>query len=127
MAGSGRKNADDALLTALASGATIREAAERARLSERTVYRRLQDPAFRGKVKEARGEMVSRALGKLADGAAEAVDTLRGLLTAGSDAARLGAARCILETGNRLREAVELEARITELERRLSNELAMPR
>jgi hypothetical protein len=41
MAGSGRKNADAALLAALAGGATVQEAASSAGISERTAYRRL--------------------------------------------------------------------------------------
>ena len=43
----GRKNADDAVLLALACGATVAQAAHRAGVSERTVYRRLKDPASR--------------------------------------------------------------------------------
>jgi hypothetical protein len=42
----GRKNADAALLTALAGGATVRRAAEQAEVSERTAYRRLEDAGF---------------------------------------------------------------------------------
>jgi transposase len=118
MADNGRKKGNAPLLAALAAGATVREAAKRAGVGERTAYRRLADPAYRRRVTEARAEMVSRALGKLADGAAEAVETLRALLRSDSDSARLGAARCILETGNRLRESVEMEQRLTDLEKR---------
>ena len=44
MADNGRKKGNARLLPALAAGATVREAAERAGLGERTVYRRLADP-----------------------------------------------------------------------------------
>lgn len=59
------------------------------------------------------------ALGKLADASAAAVDTLRGLLSSESDTARLGAARSILELGNKLRESVDIEERLAALEKRL--------
>ena len=56
--------------------------------------------------------------GKMADGMAEAADTLRGLLNAEGENVRLGAARSILELGTKLRDAVEIEERLVELERR---------
>ena len=117
MAARGRKNADDALTVALAVGATVQEAARKAGIGERTVYRRLADPAFRRRVAELRGEMIGRALGKMADGMTAAADTLRKLLKAEGESVRLGAARSILELGNKLRESVELEERLCALER----------
>ena len=61
MAGGGRKNGDPVLAAALASGGTWKEAAEAAGVSERTVGRRLKDPAFRGTVSRLREEIFSRA------------------------------------------------------------------
>jgi HEAT repeat protein len=120
MAENGRaKRGDEALLLALAGGATVRDAARSAGIGERTATRRLADPGFRRRVAENRADMVARALGKLADGATEAVDTLRKLLGAEADTVKLGAARSILELGTKLREAVELEERLAELERRI--------
>jgi len=106
------------LLAALAGGATNAEAAKRAGIGESTVYRRLKEVAFRTQVNDARRAMVERAVALLADASAEAVLTLRALLTAESDTARLGAARSILELGSKLRESVEMEARLSELEQR---------
>jgi hypothetical protein len=57
---------DDALILELASSSTVRVAAERAGVGERTVYRRLDDPAFRRRVSEARGELFSAAMCRLA-------------------------------------------------------------
>jgi hypothetical protein len=110
----------DALALALASGKTITEAAAIAGLSRRTATRRVADPTFRLRVAELRAEMVGRALGKMADGMAAAADTLRGLLDAEGESVRLGAARSILELGNKLRESVELEQRLADLEQRLA-------
>jgi hypothetical protein len=120
MAENGKEaRADALLLTALAAGATVRDAARRAGVSERTAHRRLADPAFRQRVTEARAGMVERALGQLADGSSEAVGTLRKLLKAKADPVKLSAARTILEMGNKLRESVELTQGIAALEQRL--------
>jgi hypothetical protein len=116
MAETGRRKGDPALLAALAAGQTLRDAAAAAGVGERTAGRRWADPAFRGRVAELRAEMVGRALGKMADGMAEAAGVLRQLLGADREAVRLGAARALLELGTRLRESVELEERIRALE-----------
>jgi hypothetical protein len=119
MAENGRRKGEDTLLLALASGQTVRDAARAAGVGERTAARRWADPAFRRRVTRLRAELVERATGQLADGMAEAVATLRRLLTAEGESVRLGAARSILELGNRLREAVELEGRLRAVEDRL--------
>jgi hypothetical protein len=69
MADIGRRKADTALLLALASGQTIRDAAQAACIGERTATRRGADTAFWRRVAELRGEMIGRALGRVADGA----------------------------------------------------------
>lgn len=122
MAHRGRENADGALVLFLATGLTVEAATRKAHVSPRTVHRRLADPDFRRRVTEARADMVQRALGKLADGSTEAVETLRQLLKAEAENVRLGAARSILELGNRLRESVDLEQRLAILEQRHKGE-----
>lgn len=113
----GRRNADEALALAVATGQTLRDAAQQVGIGERTASRRWADPGFRRRVSELRGDMVQRSLGRMADGMAEAADVLRQLLAAESESVRLGAARSLLELGVRLRESVELEERIATLER----------
>jgi len=112
----GRRNGDSALIAGLAAGAKVEDAARSAGMSGRTAYRRLEDPAFRRRVSEARGQALERALGRLADTSGAAAETLAALLSAESETARLGAARSILELGSKLRESAELEARIAALE-----------
>jgi hypothetical protein len=112
----GRRNADEALALAVATGQTLRDAADAVGIGERTASRRWADAGFRRRVAHLRAEMVQRAMGKMADGMAEAADTLRQLLKAEAESVRLGAARSILELGNKLRETVELADRIGELE-----------
>jgi hypothetical protein len=51
----------------------------------------------------------------------EAADTLRQLARKGSsESVRLGAARSILEFGVKLRDSVEMEERVAELEQRVA-------
>jgi len=116
VAGSGRRKANDRLALQLAAGRTVVEAALSAGISERTAYRRLEDSIFRRRVSTLRGEMVGRATGRLADESSKAVATLAALLSAESESVRLGAARSILELGTKLREATEIEQRLTALE-----------
>lgn len=98
MAGRGKKNVDDALLLALASGASIAKAAEKAGCSESTVRRRLADADFRAKVNDARNEMVRGAIGRLASLGIEAADELQRLIEDGKDDnVKLGAARAVLQ------------------------------
>ena len=113
------KNGEDQLITALASGTTVREAAKLAGVTERTVYRRLEDAEFRSHVQEARTVMFEQALGAVASAGVSAAQTLRDLLRASSESVRLGAARSVLELGSRLRENIELEERLSALEQLL--------
>jgi hypothetical protein len=116
-----RKKAEDALLLALACGATAESAARQCRVSERTVFRRLADPDFRRRLQELRADMVLRTSGALTAASTESVRTLLELQKpTHSGTVRLGAARAILEIGMRLREVVELEARLAALEAAIS-------
>ncbi|MFO0804414.1 MAG: hypothetical protein U0791_14985 [Gemmataceae bacterium] len=112
-----RKKNEDPLLLALACGATVDAAARQCGLSDRTVYRRLQDDEFQKRLTEVRADMVQRSSSMLTAAAGEAVRTLLALLKPPTSAAvRLGAARAILEVGLKIRQMVELEDRMSELE-----------
>lgn len=118
-----RKKNEDALLVALACGATVENAARQCDLSERTIYRRLGEPDFKRRLQGVRGDMVSRAAGMLTAAGMESVRTLLELQKPGQTAAiRLGAARAILELGLKFREVVDLETRLAELEQRVAEE-----
>ncbi|AMV25216.1 hypothetical protein VT84_12525 [Gemmata sp. SH-PL17] len=117
-AGRVKKN-EDQLLLALACGATVDAAAKQCGLTDRTIYRRLAEPAFRGRLQALRADMVRRAAGLLTAAAGEAVRTLLSLQKdSAPPAVRLGAARAILELGIKVRELTDLETRIAELEHR---------
>jgi hypothetical protein len=101
----------------LAGGATLEEAAIACSGVARTIKTWSTLPAFRQKVSEVRSELTSRALGKLVENMTSAADTL-GYLSrkSKSENIRLSASRAIIELGTRLRDMVELEARIAALE-----------
>lgn len=112
-----RKKEDEPLILALVSGATVQGAARQCQVHERTVYRRLEDPVFKARVQEARGEMVKRSAGMLTAAAGESVRTLLALQKdSAPPAVRLGAARAVIELGVKVRELADLEARIAALE-----------
>jgi hypothetical protein len=122
MAVSGRSGGEGALIAALAAGAAYADAAKHAGVSERTVRRRLDDPAFKREVGAARDAMVSQAVARLSAATTAAVDALRALLDSPLDFARLAAARNILELALKFREHDELSARVAALEERLGKE-----
>jgi hypothetical protein len=110
------------MIAALAAGASVPAAARAGGVSERTAYRRLEDPAFRQAVEDARADIVARAVAKLSAASTEAAETLRRLLYSDMDFAKLAAARSILELGAKLREQLDLSERIAALEERLGKE-----
>jgi hypothetical protein len=93
----GRKGLDAALVTALAAGGSLAAVAAHAGCSERTVYRRLQEPEFKARVQQARADMVGQAVGQLSALGGMATQALQGLLKDQAGAVRLGAARTVLE------------------------------
>jgi len=114
-----RRKGEAVLIARLAAGATMLDAAAAAGIHERTARRRYQEPGFRRQVAAARGSMMERALGELANAATEATARLRRLLESDSEQVQLSACRAILDHGGKLRESCELSERITALEARL--------
>jgi hypothetical protein len=108
----------EAAALALARGGTQEEAARSAGCGLRTLKTWVNLPGFVVRVRALRSAMTDRAVGELADGMADAARGLRKLLSAKSETVRLGACRAMLELTVKLREATELEERITALENR---------
>src|SRR6516164_810431 len=97
MAGHGRKDVDDVLLEALASGGSTAFAAQKAGCHESTVRRRLRDESFRNQVSALRTQRITDAIGRLSAIAVAAADELFRLFREGAnDQVRLGAARAAL-------------------------------
>lgn len=118
MAENGDIRGETALIIALARGDSQREAAASSGVGLRTITRRMGDPDFAAAVQAERTRLVQRAIGRLADSAVWFADVLLAVAT-DPDApasARVSAARAGLEIGVRLREADEVEQRLTRLE-----------
>jgi hypothetical protein len=121
MAGKQRKKAEDLLLMALACGATVENAARQCGLSERTVYRRLDEPEFQRRLQQIKADMVQRTAAMLTAAGLESVKTLLELQRAAHPpAVRLGAARAVLDSGIKVREVADLEERLAALEEQAS-------
>jgi hypothetical protein len=109
-------NGRPAAITALAQGQTTAQAAEAAGVHIRTVQRWVNDPDFAIEVRDARKDLLQHAVGRLAAGAAQAVDTLLAALTDKDTRNRVQAARVLLDTLLPLRESLDLEERLAALE-----------
>ncbi len=119
------KEAEQALLQALACGATVEHAARKAGISERTAYRRLGDPAFRQRLSQLRLEMVQRTAGLLTGAGMGSVKTLVDLQqdVAVAASVRRHAARDVLELGLKLRDNANVEERLAAVEAQLARAL----
>ncbi len=107
---------EGALIVALACGDTVKEAAERAGVGERTVYRRLADQEFMRKVNKARNMMIGQAVGKLSLNCAKAAETLEKLLDSDNPRIRLQAAKAIMDHAIKLSDNLAIEMRLGHLE-----------
>jgi hypothetical protein len=118
MASNGDIKGEVGLIVALARGDSHRHAARASGVGLRTVTRRMGDPGFVAAVQAERARLVQRAIGRLADRASGFVDVLWQVArdTTAPAGARVSAARAGLELGVRLREADEVEQRLSRLE-----------
>ncbi|MBX7102650.1 MAG: hypothetical protein K1X57_01120 [Gemmataceae bacterium] len=100
----------------LAMGMSQKQAALRAGVSRSTVDRAMAHPEFRRMVAEYRRQYADRALGRLARNMSRAADEAAKLLESKDDRVRLQAVRLLFQMTVRLRESIELEDRLSELE-----------
>lgn len=120
MAEARRQGADGRLAFAMATGLTNGQAAAAAGISVRTAQRRLKDPDFCRQIQETRASMLDACVGKLANAALDAADTLQTLIKRSeSEKTKLAAARAILELFPKLQQLQEFEQRLAALEARL--------
>ncbi len=107
---------DDLLVEALGKGRTQVQAAAFAGVSERTVRRRLEDPDFAARVRDARAEFTRAAAAQLGGLYEKAIGVLNDSLEDGDGKVRLRAAQVVLKTGPEFRAHGELEERLLALE-----------
>ena len=115
---------ENALVLALAGGASAAAAARQTGVSERTVRRRLAEKGFRARVDQMRASLVRQAVGKLSALGGRAAETLEKLFDDPSGAVRLGAARAVMDfmfkgdaADTQARMLAELRAEVEELKR----------
>ena len=111
-----RQNIDQQLVELLACGSSGTEAARSAGCDPKTVYRRQQDPDFKANVEKFRSNMLDAAAGQLASVLKKTICTLEELLGSSQPSIRLGACRAILDSSLKVRDSVEMEQRIRQLE-----------
>jgi hypothetical protein len=106
------------VLMALLSEPTIAAAAAANEVDPATIYRWLREPTFADAYAEARRDVMRQALVKLQALAGRAVDVLAAIMddTTVRDAARITAARAILDGAIKAAGVAELEARVSALE-----------
>ncbi|MBI5493753.1 MAG: hypothetical protein HY904_01935 [Deltaproteobacteria bacterium] len=103
---------------ALLESPTLNAAAAKAGCSKATLRRGLAEEAFLAAYRAARRELMGHTAARLQASAAEALDALRAII-ADADApaaARVTAARTVLEMATRTAETEELSERVAKLE-----------
>jgi transcriptional regulator with XRE-family HTH domain len=111
---------NETLIAHLAAGKSYEAVAQLTGMSKNTIVRRMRNSSFRRKVREARADVLERALGHLARAATEAAITLRNLLRADSPKIKLGAAPAILQAECRFRESEDLAADVEDLKEQVA-------
>jgi hypothetical protein len=111
-----RRPGDEKILAALASGHPYSEAARIAKVSSKTVQRRMADPLFRVEVEELRARVVQQTAASLATLATKACATLEPLLNDGEPWMRQKTALAVIELSIRYRETLEFSDRLALLE-----------
>lgn len=122
MAGNSRKAR---VLSFLLSGETVSSTASLAQVGERTIYRWLAEPEFRGELRSRQAEIIERVELALVSLAEQAVRALREVLAEpgeyGHNVKRLAAVN-VLELVLHYRETLSFEHRLNALENAVRNE-----
>jgi transposase-like protein len=94
----GASRKQEALIAALLTEPTYAQAARKAGVGERTLYRWLAQPGFQTTYRRARQQLVAAAVARVQSMAAEAVETLASIIRTGKkDSDRLRAAIALLD------------------------------
>ena len=106
-------------LVALLTESKLQDAAKAAGVNRTTLYLWLQQPAFQEAYREARRQAITRATSRLQQISSEAVEVLREVMNnkSAQPAARVGAAKTVLDMALEATETEDLAARVEALER----------
>lgn len=115
---------DNALISALLSCSTIKQAAESVGLSEQAVYSRLRKVDFREKLQSARTTQFQVISSKLEDANFKALDTLINILDDSEVSAgiKVRASQTLLDLSLKNREQIDVISRIENLEEMLKGQ-----
>ncbi len=114
----------EAAITILLTTSTLQDASKKIGVSYSTLWRWLQVPKFQAALKEAKRQAVSQATSTLSKICHKSVLTLEEIMDdkTAPASARVSAARTVLESGLKGIEMDDLDARLTALERELTEE-----
>jgi phage terminase small subunit len=109
-------------ITALVSSPTIEAAAKVAGIGRRTGFRYLQDPAVKAELARLLDGLQGQATRRVVASMSEALEVLRGVYLDDESptGAKVSAAKCVLDSGPRLRESGDLAERLALLEQQLT-------
>lgn len=115
---------DNALISALLTCPTIKQASESVGLSEQSVYSRLRKVDFRTKLQNARNDQFQVISSKLEDANFLALDTLISILDDKEVSAgvKVRASQTLLDLSLRNREQIDVISRIENLEEMLKSQ-----
>jgi hypothetical protein len=103
----------------LVQSKTVDAGCKKARISRETYYQWLSDPIFKHELKMQRDQFIEDALNIMKSHAKKAVEALVGLLDTQSDNLKRYVANDILGHVLKSKELEEIEARVSEIERKL--------
>jgi hypothetical protein len=112
----------EAAIAALVGGATHVQAAEQAKVSERTLRTWLKDPGFKAQFREARQQLVERTITVAQTFSITALTTLARNMSCGKFAVEVAAADKILARAVEGVELFDLIGRVEALEERLAHQ-----
>jgi hypothetical protein len=120
MTGHGEKltRKQDALIAALLTAASIREAAQQVGIGEKTAWRWLKDVAFQAAYRDTRRAVVQHAIVQVQRATGTAVTTLLEVMqdVNAPASAKVSAAKAVLEMAVKAVELEDVEARLVALE-----------
>lgn len=96
----------------LARGVTIRCAARRAGIAERTAHKRMVIPEFQARVRELRDQIMKRTIGRIVAHSTAAESKLRKLVDSENEKIALGASSKLLDLAGRFQSQAELEEQL---------------
>ncbi|HEY6346890.1 MAG TPA: hypothetical protein VIY49_35815 [Bryobacteraceae bacterium] len=115
--GEKRSRKQEQFIAALLSNPTVEAAAKAVGIGNVTAWKWRKDPPFDDQYREATRDAMHRAAALLQGAAREAVDTLREIQSEGkSEAARVSAARTILEMALKAADLEDVQRRLDTLE-----------